>query len=469
MNNSGTRSAVRVIRLDEFVPKQPVTPPVRAVDELEPEWSSLPSMTWPDPIGSARLRLPVSPEPVEEEEQGAAQDDGASTVPFSTAFEVSSSAAVTPGKMPRLPNGVVTSWPLRFQGEPVGYARLWLRNILFIVLTAGLYLPWARVRSQRYLMRHTKVAGHVLDYHEPPVNLLPRYALSMALLLGVTGAWAGGSTLAGMLALSLALAVWPLLVFMGLTHRMAHLSWAHRRLAFDGNCQQVYRAMWAPLFGGGLVAWLLMAAIVVRHPGNWAAWGGALALWLLAMPAFVWTWYVFRQRHLRLGPLHLLWKATKPAVMMMFLRTLVWAMLATVFSLGVGAVLLAGVLVMRGKLNLTIERGLMLTSVLAVCAAVQPYAQARLQNLVWNKSGNRYLRFRSKLSVADFVMLQGKHALLLVLTLGMYWPWAVIASRRMRAQSLTIWSRVDADVLKAHWPTYEGPATGKMTGSPANL
>ncbi|TAK97894.1 MAG: DUF898 family protein, partial [Aquabacterium sp.] len=171
----------------------------------------------------------------------------------------------------------------------------------------------------------------------------------------------------------------------------------------------------------------------------------------------------------RLGPLHLLWKATKPAVMMMFLRTLAWAMLATVFSLGVGAMLLAGVLVMRGKLNLTIERGLMLASLLAVCAAVQPYAQARLQNLLWNKSGNRYLRFRSKLSVADFVMLQGKHALLLVLTLGLYWPWAVIATRRMRAHSLTIWSRVDADVLKAHWPTYEGPATGKMAGSPANL
>ncbi|HEX5357493.1 MAG TPA: DUF898 family protein [Aquabacterium sp.] len=469
MNNSGVRSAVRVIRLDEFVPKQAVMLPERAVDELEPEWSSLPSLAWPEPIGSARPRTPVLPDPVEDDGLDPVLEEGAPTVPTSTAFETSAAASSAPGKMPRLPNGVVTSWPLRFQGEPLGYARLWLRNLLLILLTAGLYLPWARVRSQRYLMRHTKVAGHVLDYHEPPGNLLPRYALSAALMLGVTGAWAGGSTLAGMLALSLALAVWPLLVFMSLTHRMAHLSWAHRRLAFDGTCQQVYRAMWAPLFGGGAVAWLLMAAVIVRSPGNWVAWGAALGLWVLAMPAFVWTWYVFRQRHLRLGPLHLLWKASKPAVMMMFLRTLVWAMLATVFSLGVAAVVLAGVLVMRGKLNLTIERGLLLASALAVCAAVQPYAQARLQNLVWNKSGNRYLRFRSKLSVADFVMLQSKHALLLVLTLGLYWPWAVIATRRMRAQSLTIWSRVDADVLKAHWPTYEAPATGKMAGSPANL
>lgn len=475
MNNSGARSAVRVIRLDPFAPKQPVLQPVRTVDELEPEWSSLPPVAWPDPIGSGRLRAPVLPPDSADEGLNALGDEDVPTEPSSMGFGASFGATAgaptsqapdaAPGKMPRLPNGVVTSWPLRFHGEPDGYARVWLRNLLLMLLTAGLYLPWARVRSQRYLMRHTKVAGHVLDYHEPPANLLPRYGLSLALMLGVTVAWAGGSTMAGMLALSLALAVWPLLVFMSLTHRMAHLSWAHRRLAFDGTRQQVYRAMWAPLFGGGVVAWLLMAAVIVRSPGNWVAWGVALALWVLAMPAFVWTWYVFRQRHLRLGPLHLIWKASKPAVMMMFLRTLVWAMLATVFSLGVAAMVLAAVLVMRGKLNLTIERGLLLVAILAVCAAVQPYAQARLQNLVWNKSGNRYLRFRSKLSVADFVVLQSKHALLLVLTLGLYWPWAVIATRRMRAQSLTIWSRVDADVLKAHWPVYEGPNSSRIASA----
>ncbi|WP_213030115.1 DUF898 family protein, partial [Acinetobacter baumannii] len=112
------------------------------------------------------------------------------------------------GKIPRRPNGVVTSWPLRFQGLETEYARLWAINLLWTLLTLGLYLPWARVRSQRYLMRHTQVAGHVLDYHEPLTHLLPRYLMGLGLMLGVSGAWAGGSMLAGMLALSLALAVW---------------------------------------------------------------------------------------------------------------------------------------------------------------------------------------------------------------------------------------------------------------------
>ncbi|MGQ0597400.1 DUF898 family protein [Aquabacterium sp.] len=477
MNNSGARSAVRVIRLDEFAPRQAPRPAAPEAAELETEWSSLPPVSWPDPIGSVRSRAPFSEldggvhaadEQGNEEANEQAEDDGIDLVP-GPAMSVQAQPVVAGGKIPRLPNGVVTSWPLRFQGLENEYARLWAINLLWTLLTLGLYLPWARVRSQRYLMRHTKVAGHVLDYHEPPVNLLPRYLMGLGLLLGVSGAWAGGSMLAGMLALSLALAVWPLFVFMSLTHRMAHISWAHRRLAFDAGCQAVYRAMWRPLVGGAAVAWVCMAAVILRHPGSWLAWGVAVSLWLLAMPAFVWTWYLFRQRHLRLGPMHLLWKASRAAVAMMFLRIAVWAMLTTIFSLGVAAMVLAGVLVMRGRLSLSIQSELLLVAALAVCAAVQPYAQARLQNLVWNKSGNRYLRFRSKLSIADFVMLQGKHTLLLLLTLGLYWPWAVIATRRMRTQALTVWSRVDADVLKAHWPAHEFAAPGKMAGSPVRL
>lgn len=436
MNHSGVRSAVRVIRLDAFDPRQP-----------EPPLPSLPPVVWPEPIGSARQPAP--------QEDSVSDADDVLTVP-----------ADVNDSIPRLPRGVVTSWPLRFQASGRDYARLWLADAVLVLLTLGLYLPWARVRSERYLLRHTRVAGHALDYHEPASRLLPRYVLAMALLLGVVGTWAGGSRLAGMLSLSLAVAVWPLLVYMSLSQRLAHISWARRRLAFDGTCPQVYRATWVPLAGLAVLAWLSMAVIILRGPQSgpqtWlagVAWGMGLAVWLLGMPAFVWTWYLFRQRHVRLGPAHLLWKASRPAVAMMFVRTLVWTMLTSAFSAGVMAAVLGAMLLLRGHMGwpgptVSHERLLVGMALLSVCAAVQPYAQARLQNLVWNKSGNRYLRIRSKLSVSGFVALQCKHAVLLVLTLGLYWPWAVVATRRMRTRALTVWSRVDAEVLKAHWPAH---------------
>jgi uncharacterized membrane protein YjgN (DUF898 family) len=393
--------------------------------------------------------------------------------------------------MPRLPNGVITSWPLHFQASGWEYARLWLVDAALVLLTLGIYLPWARVRSQRYLMRHTRLAGHALDYHEPASHLLPRYVLAFCLLVGVAGAWAGGSPMVGMLSLSLAVAVWPLLVYMSLSQRLAHISWARRRLAFDGSCPQVYRAMWLPLAGLAALAWLLMALAIVRGHGpgrgplgwlGWAAWSGLLGGWLVGMPAFVWTWYLFRQRHLRMGPVRLLWKASRAAMVMLFVRTLAWAALTTAFSAGVMVMALGASLMVRSRLGWGVpaaSREQVLAALVfgSVSAAVRPYAQARLQNLVWNKSGNRYLRVRSKLSVSGFVWLQCKHACLLVLTLGLYWPWAVIATRRMRTQALTVWSRVDADVLKAHWPPHglpdreadgraDGPPDGSPDGSP---
>lgn len=456
MNNSGVRSAVRVIRLEAFGSARVVDSDLTRSGESgsasdlasDHEYSTLPSVSWPEPIGSARSRAPGSafvdhPDPV--------------VVPLVPVLKAQVEAlraepdAATP--MPRLPHGVVTSWPVRFRGEEAQYVRLWFTCLLLVVLTAGLYWPWARVRSQRYLMRHTRVAGHALDYHEPAASLLPRYLLSLCLLVGVAGAWAG-SAMAGMLATSLALAVWPLLVFMSLNQRLAHISWAHRRVAFDGLCQDVYRAMWAPLAGGGALTWLLMAAVILHRPVAWVACGAVMALWLLGMPVFAWAWFQFRQRHVRLGPLSMMWKATRAAVLMLFARTLVWAMLTSLFSLGVAAMALAAVLVMRGHVNWSVTRSVAALALLAVCAAVQPYLQARLQNLVWNKTGNRYLRIRSRLPVAAFVQLQCRHAVLLALTLGLYWPWAAMATRRMRTHALTIWSRVDVEILKANWPPH---------------
>ena len=365
-----------------------------------------------------------------------------------------------------MPYGAVTSWPVRFQGIGNDYAGLWMRNLLLTLMSLGLYLPWARVLNQRYLMRQTTVAGHVLDYHEPASYVARRYALAACLVAGVAGAWAG-STMAGMLASSLALSVWPLLVFMSLNHHVAHISWAHRRLALDGPFQDVYRAMWLPLASGGALAWLLMAASILHRPGAWMAWGVILGLWLMAMPLFVWTWFRFRQGHLRLGPLRLRWRAESDEVVVLFGRTLAWTMLTTLFSMGMAAMAVAAVLVIRGRLSLNVQHVLLLAVCAVVGAAVQPYLQAHLFNLVWDKTGNQYMRIRSQLSVAAFVKLQCRHALLMVFTAGLYWPWAVISSRRMRAQALTIWLRVDADVLKDNWPTHTASQTGKTAGSPA--
>ena len=77
---------------------------------------------------------------------------------------------------------------------------------------------------------------------------------------------------------------------------------------------------------------------------------------------------------------------------------------------------------------------------------------ARGHKLVWNRTGNRHVRVRCRLRVPAIVRMQRRHGLLLLLTLGLYWPWAQIQARRVRLNATVLQTRVGVAVLAAHWP-----------------
>lgn len=424
-----------MVRLADLPPLH-VAPASQAAPS--PASSAPVSLAWPPPIGSEAAEDLMS-------EMRAAYVGAMASAP--------KAAAVPPAEVPRLPRGTVVKLPVALNARAADYARIWIVNLLLTLLTLGLYLPWARVRSQRYFLRRTLVAGHVLDYHAPPASHLPRYGLVLALVAGVVGACLG-SPLAGLLAFSMALAVTPLAVHTSLTHRMAHTSWAGRRLSFKGQFTAVYGALLMPLMGVLVAAWLTLAGATFHHPMWWVALGFVIALWVLGVPLFLWAYFHYRQGRLELGPLRLWWQASPVAMVMLWARTAAWSVLVSGLVMGLGAVVLGALLWWRGPAPGAWLPSMVALLSAAVLAAVMPYVQARLQNLVWNKTGNRSLRFRSRLSVQGYVLLQLRHALLLVLTLGFYWPWAVVASRRMRTEALTVWARVDTEVLKAHWTPF---------------
>ncbi|RZI85178.1 MAG: DUF898 family protein [Rubrivivax sp.] len=351
MNNPAVRSSARVIRLADLEPLR-AAPRPRQVWPI-PTSTPAPS-TWPPAIGS----------------------DAAEEL---MAQMRSVYVAATAGKpvrssreAPRLPRGQVSQWPVVFEAQARDYARLWIINLALTLLTLGVYLPWARARTQRFFLRRTTVAGKRFDYHAPPVRHLPRYVLALGTLAGVLGAGMG-SPMAGLLVLSLALAVTPMAVHASLTHRLGHISWAGRRLLFKGQFAAVYSALLAPLSAVVALLCLGVAASALRNPGSGLAAGLAMAV--VAVAALV----------------------------------------------------------------------------------VMPFAQARLQNLVWNKTGNRSLRFSGQLPVGAYVRLQVRHGVLLLLTLGLYWPWAVVASRRMRTEALTVWARTDAVGAKTRESAFSAP------------
>jgi uncharacterized membrane protein YjgN (DUF898 family) len=101
---------------------------------------------------------------------------------------------------------------------------------------------------------------------------------------------------------------------------------------------------------------------------------------------------------------------------------------------------------------------------LLVFVIAMPYITSRLQNLVWNGTSNRSIRFLSDLQFLPLLWLTLKNWLLIIFTLGLYWPFAAIATARMRVQALRVQTREDPQDLINHTPLHEGDAAGEAGG-----
>ena len=109
----------------------------------------------------------------------------------------------------------------------------------------------------------------------------------------------------------------------------------------------------------------------------------------------------------------------------------------------------------------------MVVVTLALLVMIKPYAVSRLQNLVWNHTRSDTLQFHSDLRYAAMLRLTVKNWLLVLLTLGLYWPFAAIAMTRLRVEAVSVTSLVDPDMLIAKGLVTDdaaGDAAGDLFG-----
>lgn len=347
-------------------------------------------------------------------------------------------------------------WPLAVVATGRDYARVWALNALLLLLTAGLYYPWARSSRLQYLDGHTLLAGMPLQFLGRAWRLM-RGLAAMLLAAGSVATVAGWAEHGEVWAAWVALLWVPALHHARVRHRIEHSSWQGLRFHFDGGWLAAYAAFSVPIMLGLSAALLAVAADsgptgTAFDPND--AQGPVLAAALLALlalaaaPLAAWMVLRYHQIHLRLGPLKAQWHVDPVmmyrAALPMGAAWLVWGGIAV--GLGWWAT-------RAGTQPLGV---LVVLPLLWVLAAVpKAHTQWRLQNLVWNHTGNRYLRFRSELDWGGYWRQQLKHHVLILLTLGIYTPWAAVHTRRMRLAAVSVISRIVPDelVVGLHNPT----------------
>ena len=356
-------------------------------------------------------------------------------------------------------------WPVRFSGSGSEYFRIWIVNLLLTLVTLTLYYPWAKVRKLRYFYGNTEVAGHALDFHGEPSRMMRGYLLVGALFLvySVAGRF---SAVAGVVALVAVAVLWPLLFRASMRFRLAQTSWRGLRLQFAGDTAGAYKALlpaYLPaVFVLAVVSYLAAdqngAAGQVAADAAGSASAPLLAMLgaMLCVPLIWWALKRYQHGHYRLAGVQTRFTASVPSFYGLFLKALLVSVAA-----GAAVAVLAGLISGAGLLALLGGGGRstgavvvaavigMLALYAALLLVVYPYFVSRLQNLVWSRTESPAVGFDSNLRWRPLLGLTLKNWLLVLLTLGLYWPFAAVALAKLKLEAVTVVAHEDLDTLVA--------------------
>jgi uncharacterized membrane protein YjgN (DUF898 family) len=363
--------------------------------------------------------------------------------------------------------------PLVFTGSGSEYFRIWMVNLLLMLVTLGLYFPWAKVRKLRYFYGNTLVGGEPLDFHGDPKKMFKGYLL-VAVLFGCYSAAGNFSPGAGFIALLVITALWPALLKSSLQFRLANTSWRGLRFRFAGSLADAYKAV-VPLFAPGA---LIVGASAIRgvDPGNQAALGMAIGLLglgsVLLAPWLLWKLKNYQHTHYTLGA-----EQTRFGASVWSFYKLSLKVIGVYFSLLLAVGLLFGLafwisggpaaMSASGKANpqamaLTFFWIVPLAFILFV--GLNAFSTARSQDLIWNHTASEHMQFQSRLRFRSLFWLNIKNWLLTALTLGLYWPFAAVATRRLRLQAVAITLSMAVEQLMADSASNAGEAAGDAAG-----
>ena len=358
--------------------------------------------------------------------------------------------------------------PIQFTGSGSEYFRIWIVNLLLIIVTLGIYFPWAKVRRLRYFHGNTLVDGHAMDFHGSPIKMLKGYLL-VGLLFGLYSVAGQFSPVAGLIALLIVAAIWPALLKSSMQFRLANTSWRGMRFAFKGSLGDAYRAI-LPIFAVGV--FFLAANIgmadpepAVEPPMWWVAMILGVTLISVAVsPWLFWNFKRYQHDHYALASLQTTFTATRGSFYKLGFKVIGISLLPLLLLGMLAAILIPATQGRGGPAGLAIFGALGLLTMLLVFVAAMPYITSRLQNLVWNGTSNRNLRFLSDLRFLPLLGLTLKNWVLIIITLGLYWPFAAIATARMRLQAVRAEMREDPQDLINRAPSHEGDAAGEAGG-----
>jgi len=342
---------------------------------------------------------------------------------------------------------------LQFTGEGSTYFRIWIVNLALTIVTIGFYSPWAKVRRLRYIYGNTLLDGSPFEFHGNPLALLKGRLIGVLLLVGYTQAAKVSLALWLVVVAAIAVAL-PWLLWKSQKFRLANSSYRGIRFGFDGTLRSAYAVFALPivLF---MAPYVCLAALGLngapaRQPGA-AVFAPVALLFLLLALAYPWIFLrVYRYFHARarIGSARFSFSASLAgayglafSALGLFALAMVLALLlGTIAGLAVSWIARHGAWIWPGAAAVDpgvsgradsvigISAGFIAGYMVVLC--VYPIFAALKQNFLWGKTALDGAPLQSRAQGMALLRIAAANALLMLLTLGLYWPFALMRSLR---------------------------------------
>ncbi|HKE45756.1 MAG TPA: YjgN family protein [Steroidobacteraceae bacterium] len=324
-----------------------------------------------------------------------------------SAADVGTAAAESP------PESRTTIEQFRFTGSGGEYFRIWIVNLLLSVITLGIYSAWAKVRRMRYFYGNTHLAGDVFEYHGRPRQILKGRLIAFGLFL----VYFIVSSLSQPAGFAMAIVFFffvPWLAVKALSFRARMTSYRNIRFNFEQD------------HGGAAKVFIGFAMLV----------GVTLGLFF---PYFAYARYRFAIDNTSYGRTRLKLFAGPGVFYWIYFRAVLLYIAASVIGVYlVRAYSGAGI----DSLNDPRKLASLLPALLVVFVPLLLFVGAFLNKCLQNASVGNVLiqrhRLLSRLETGPLFWLYISNTVLIVLTLGLFIPWAHVRMAQYRFERLAL-------------------------------
>lgn len=297
----------------------------------------------------------------------------------------------------------ITSLSFEFFGTGTEYFKIWIVNLILSIVTLGIYSAWAKVRRKQYFYGNTRLNGSSFEYLADPVNIL-KGRIIVVVFFGIYSVISQFFPMVGMVISLLFVVVLPWLVVRSLAFNSRNSAYKNIRFGFNGTVKEAFKVF------------LLFPLLV------------PLTLGILA------PYVYFRNRKFVVenssyGNVLFSFTASHKDYYGLFLKALI--------PLIIG-------LVIVGIAAMVFPPGSVLV-ILVLYLYLFAYISVKSTNLFFNSTMLNRHEFDANLETKGYLILIVSNTIAIVLTLGIFYPWAHIRTVRYKLNHLILLVNGDLD------------------------